>query len=74
MGEGRNILVVRFADAVIAVGGEWGTLSEIALARRIGTPVILLAPALARGLSIDVARDADHAVDWAIEHARTRAG
>lgn len=38
--EGRNLLVVRNADAVIAVGGEWGTLSEIALARKIGKPVI----------------------------------
>lgn len=42
MGEGRNLLVVRNADAVIAVGGEWGTLSEIALARKIGKPVITL--------------------------------
>lgn len=40
MGEGRNLLVVRNADAVIAVGGEWGTLSEIALARKIEKPVI----------------------------------
>src|SRR3712207_603801 len=34
MEEGRNILVVRAADAVIAVAGEFGTLSEIALALR----------------------------------------
>src|SRR5204862_98418 len=40
MGEGRNALVVRTADAVIAVGGEFGTLSEIALALRAGKPVI----------------------------------
>lgn len=40
MGEGRNLLIVRNADAVIAVGGEWGTLSEIALARKIAKPVI----------------------------------
>lgn len=40
LGEARNALVVRGADAVIAVGGEFGTLSEIALALRIGTPVI----------------------------------
>lgn len=42
LGEGRNLLVVRNADAVIAIGGEWGTLSEIALARKTGRPVILL--------------------------------
>ena len=42
LGHGRNVLVVSNADAVIAVGGEWGTLSEIALARKIGRPVVLL--------------------------------
>ncbi len=40
MGEGRNILVVRTSSAVIAVGGEYGTLSEIALALRAAIPVI----------------------------------
>jgi uncharacterized protein (TIGR00725 family) len=39
LGEGRNVLVVRAADAVVAVGGGYGTLSEIALALRLGTPV-----------------------------------
>lgn len=40
LGELRNGLVVRCADAVIAVGGSWGTLSEIALARRTGRQVV----------------------------------
>ena len=40
MGELRNGLIVRAADAVIAVGGGFGTLSEIALALRTGTPVV----------------------------------
>jgi len=40
MGEARNALVVGTADAVVAVGGEFGTLSEIALALKAGTPVI----------------------------------
>ena len=40
MGEMRNALIVRAADAVIAVAGEFGTLSEIALALKMGTPVI----------------------------------
>lgn len=39
MGEMRNALLVRTADAVLAVGGAWGTLSEIALAARTGVPV-----------------------------------
>ena len=40
IGEARNALVVGTADAVVAVGGEFGTLSEIALALKAGTPVI----------------------------------
>lgn len=40
LGEARNALVVRAVDAVIAVGGEFGTLSEIALALKAGTPVV----------------------------------
>ena len=39
MGEMRNMLIVHAADAVIAVGGEFGTLSELAFALRIGKPV-----------------------------------
>lgn len=40
LGELRNGLIVRSADVVIAVGGAYGTLSEIALALAAGTPVI----------------------------------
>jgi hypothetical protein len=40
LGEARNAVVVGCADAVIAVGGEFGTLSEIALALRAGKPVV----------------------------------
>ena len=40
MGHGRNIIVVRSSDAVIAIGGSFGTLSEIAFALRLGIPVI----------------------------------
>ncbi len=40
LGEARNLLVVRSAAAVIALDGEYGTLSEIALALRTGIPVI----------------------------------
>lgn len=40
MGEARNAVVVATADAVVAVGGEFGTLSEIALALKAETPVI----------------------------------
>jgi uncharacterized protein (TIGR00725 family) len=40
LGEARNTLVVRAADVVIAIGGEFGTLSEIAFALKMGTPVV----------------------------------
>jgi uncharacterized protein (TIGR00725 family) len=40
LGEMRNPLVVRAADAVLAVGGSLGTLSEIAFALRTGVPVV----------------------------------
>jgi uncharacterized protein (TIGR00725 family) len=42
LGELRNGLLVRCADVVIGVGGGWGTLSELALARRTGVPIVLL--------------------------------
>ncbi len=40
MGEMRNMLIVHASDVVIAVGGEFGTLSELAFALRIGKPVV----------------------------------
>jgi len=40
MGEARNAIVVRTSDVVIAVHGEFGTLSEIALALKMGKPVV----------------------------------
>ncbi|MEO3785372.1 TIGR00725 family protein [Actinocorallia sp. B10E7] len=42
MGEARNVVLVRSALAVIIIGGSWGTLSELALARRMDVPVVSL--------------------------------
>ena len=42
MGEMRNALIARCAAAMIAIGGGWGTLTEIAFAVRLGRPVALL--------------------------------
>jgi uncharacterized protein (TIGR00725 family) len=39
-GEGRNVIITRTADALIAIAGEYGTLSEIAFALKMGKPVI----------------------------------
>lgn len=40
LGELRNGLVVRAADALVAIGGGHGTLSEVALALKLGRPVV----------------------------------
>jgi uncharacterized protein (TIGR00725 family) len=67
LGELRNGLVVRAADAVIAIGGAYGTLSEIALALRASIPVIGL-----RSWDIDGVERADspeEAVDRALASA-----
>ncbi|MFV9505268.1 MAG: TIGR00725 family protein [Oscillochloridaceae bacterium umkhey_bin13] len=40
LGHARNAIIVQSAAAVIAIGGEYGTLSEIALARKVGRPVV----------------------------------
>ena len=44
IGHARNLAVVASGDAVIAVGGSWGTLAEIGFARRLGRPVVILDP------------------------------
>jgi uncharacterized protein (TIGR00725 family) len=67
MGEARNALVVRAADALIAIGGEWGTLSEIALAMKTGKPVVGLGTWELDGIAR--AEDADDAVERALTAA-----
>ena len=42
VGHARNLAVVASGEAVIAIGGEWGTLAEIAFARRLGRTVAAL--------------------------------
>jgi uncharacterized protein (TIGR00725 family) len=42
MGQARNLAVVCSGDVIIAVGGEYGTLSEIGLARKVGRFVVVL--------------------------------
>jgi uncharacterized protein (TIGR00725 family) len=44
IGHARNLAIAASGDAVIAVGGSWGTLAEIGLARRLGRPVVVLEP------------------------------
>jgi uncharacterized protein (TIGR00725 family) len=76
--QGRNLLLVRASDALVAVGGGFGTLSEVALALRTGVPVVGLETwSLALGGrpvdAFPVAADADGAVRLVLDAARARA-
>ena len=55
IGEARNAIIARAALALVAVGGGYGTLSEIALALRFGRPVVTLldAPVVTGAHSMD---------------------
>lgn len=76
MGEARNAILVWSADAVIVIGGSWGTLSELALAKRRGVPVVSLGGWKLLDLdgrpvpdSPPNAATAEDAVAFALEHA-----
>lgn len=72
LGEARNALVVRAADALVAIGGGWGTLSEIALARKAGKFVAGVGSwdlAAAGEPAVTAAGDAGEAVRWALGRA-----
>jgi uncharacterized protein (TIGR00725 family) len=73
IGHARNLAVVSSGDAVIAIGGEWGTLSEIAFARELGRPVVALSSwevsgggAMRGGPGIEVAATPAEAVERAL--------
>jgi len=70
MGEARNAIIAKTAGAMIAVGGEYGTLSEIALALKMGKPVIglkswLLKPPRELSKTVVTAESAAEAVEKA---------
>jgi hypothetical protein len=76
LGQARNQVLVLSARAVVAVGGGWGTLSEIALALKHGVPVVTLAswrlarPDGAPEPRLEEAADAEAAVAAALAAAR----
>ena len=55
MGHARNVIIAHTADALIAVEGEYGTLSETAIGLKLGKPVVVLpgAQAVTGTLSAD---------------------
>jgi uncharacterized protein (TIGR00725 family) len=74
IGHARNLAVVSSGEAVIAIGGEWGTLSEIGFARAIGRRVIALRSwelsgreGMADAPGVTSAESARAAVDLALE-------
>ena len=70
IGHARNLAVVGSGDAVIAVGGSWGTLAEIAFARRLGRPVVVLEPGWqVEGEGIERAATPKEAVELALSRA-----
>jgi len=74
IGHARNLAVVASGDAVIAIGGRWGTLAEIALARTIGRPVVVLEPGWAlEGEGIERAATPAEAVELALRRAAEHA-
>jgi hypothetical protein len=79
MDQARNVILVRSADAVIAVGGRYGTLSEIALALKLGRPVVglgtwRLAQPEGRRVPLTRARTPEEAVARALRAARQAGG
>jgi uncharacterized protein (TIGR00725 family) len=73
MGEARNALVVRAGEAVVSVGGGWGTLSEIALARKMGIPVAVLGDPPS-DLELPRPGSPELAAEWALRKARESRG
>jgi uncharacterized protein (TIGR00725 family) len=70
VGHARNLAVVASADAVIAVGGRWGTLAEIGFARVLGRPVVVLEPGWeVAGEGVHRASDPGAAVELAVRLA-----
>jgi uncharacterized protein (TIGR00725 family) len=75
--QGRNLLLLRASDALVAVVGGFGTLSEVALALRTGVPVVGLATwsLVLGGRPVDafpVAGDAEAAARLVLEAAHAR--
>jgi uncharacterized protein (TIGR00725 family) len=69
IGHGRNLAVAASGQAVIAVGGSWGTLAEIGFARRLGRPVVILEPGWeVEGEGIERAGSPAEAVELALAH------
>jgi uncharacterized protein (TIGR00725 family) len=77
IGNARNLAVVASGDAIIAIGGEWGTLAEIGFARRLGKRVAALRSWTVSGTGdmeggpgVELVSDPGAAVDLALRAAQ----
>jgi uncharacterized protein (TIGR00725 family) len=73
IGHARNLAVVASGDAVIAVGGSWGTLAEIGFATRLSRPVVILEPGWEIE-GVERAKTPAEAVERALGAVRRRSG
>lgn len=69
MGQGRNVLVARASEAVVALAGAWGTRSEAALCMKLGVPLVGVMDTLGAEFPIERCREPDAAVARALELA-----
>jgi uncharacterized protein (TIGR00725 family) len=79
MDQARNVILVRSCDAIVAIGGMYGTLSEIALALKLGVPVVglgtwRLAQPQGRRVPLLTAATPEAAAARALRAARRRGG
>jgi uncharacterized protein (TIGR00725 family) len=74
IGHARNLAVVASGSAVVAIGGEWGTLAEIAFARRLGREVVALRSWTASGAGGMEGGPGIHPVETAAEAAERALG
>ncbi|HEY5478730.1 MAG TPA: TIGR00725 family protein [Gaiellaceae bacterium] len=73
IGHARNLAVAASGDAVIAVGGSWGTLSELAFARQLGRPTVVLEGGVAvEGEGVLRAASPEEAVELALSALEAR--
>ena len=72
LGHTRNFAVAASGEGVIAVGGRWGTLAEIAFAKLLGRPVVILEPGWELE-GVDRAATPEEAVDFVLSRVRVGA-
>jgi hypothetical protein len=72
LGEARNVLVVRSSEAVVAIAGGWGTLSEAAFCLKLGVPLFGLRDHLPAEMSIERLDDPEEAAERALRAAGRR--